>query len=93
MSGVATGAEPAWLSKQERQETAAALRSEGYSLRAIAEAVGVDPMTVRKDLARVEGSTPERVYGRDGKRYTVRRSSAAEAAERGSGPVEGVPGA
>lgn len=93
MSGVATGAEPARLSKAGRRETVATLRAEGYSLRAIAEKVGSSLGAVQRDLEGVSGDTPERVVGLDGKRYTVRRSSAAEAAERGSGPVEGVPGA
>lgn len=60
------------LSKEQRQQRAVELRQQGKSYRAIAEELGVDPMTARSDVqkATVENSTvqlPERVVSKDGK--------------------------
>lgn len=67
------------LTPEQRRDVVTALREQGYSLRAIAGAVGADPMTVRKDLSGVEGSTPERTTGRDGKSYPARRPAVVTA--------------
>lgn len=61
------------LSKEARAQVWAQMRSDGMSYRAIAEATGVDPMTVHKSLQGVENSTPETVTGSDGKTYPARK--------------------
>jgi hypothetical protein len=56
---------------EQRRERVEQARRSGSSIRSIAEAEGVDPKTIRNDLAssRGEGSPPEIVAGRDGKQY------------------------
>ena len=62
------------LSTEQRREMAVDLRIQGHSLRAIGGALGVDPMTVRKDLSIVEASTmPDRIRTSDGRGYPSRR--------------------
>lgn len=59
------------LSREERPQLVAALREVGMSSRSIASALGVDPKTVRSDLASQgeENSPPATVTGADGKLY------------------------
>jgi len=61
------------LDVEQRRQVVADLRTAGHSLRAIAGAVGVDPKTVRNDLAGGDTSPPERSTGADGKSYPARR--------------------
>jgi hypothetical protein len=50
------------------------MREAGHSLRAIRNALGVAVTTVHRDLAGVpDGTTPERIAGKDGKSYPSRR--------------------
>lgn len=61
------------LTIEQRRELVADLRAQGYSLRAIAGAVGVSQETVRNDIGSpVNHLTPEpvSVLGLDGKRYS-----------------------
>ncbi len=60
----------------------AALRAQGHSLRAIAGAVGVTEMTVRRDISGATDVAPETVTGKDGKRYKARRTVVAARNER-----------
>jgi ParB-like chromosome segregation protein Spo0J len=56
------------LDVEQRREVVAALREQGHSLRAIAEAVGASKDTVQRDLATVSPETvPDRTIGLDGK--------------------------
>lgn len=59
------------LDVEQRRSVVADLRAAGHSLRAIAGAVGVTQTTVRNDLDKsgVQGCTPERSTGQDGKSY------------------------
>jgi len=62
------------LTVEERRERALKLRQQGQSYRQIGEALGVDPMTARKDVKKaeekgVDTSTPATVTGKDGKAY------------------------
>jgi transposase len=60
------------LDGEQRRELVAYLSGEGMSQRAIADVVGVDRKTVRKDLAEQVGETgpPAPVTGLDGKTYS-----------------------
>jgi ParB-like chromosome segregation protein Spo0J len=61
------------MEPEQRREVVKALREDGHSQRAIAGALGVDPMTVNRDLKEsVESSTPDRILGRDGKSYPAK---------------------
>lgn len=77
------------LNVAERQEQVIFLRSKGHSLRAIADAVGVDAKTVRNDLSGGELSpreTPDgKVLGRDGKRYDAKRPTVISANTQADG--------
>ena len=61
------------MPKGERLEVVKALREDGHSVRAIAGAVGVDPKTVRNDLAGGDVSPPATTRGLDGKSYPARK--------------------
>lgn len=63
------------LTAEDRQELVAQLRAEGKSTREISSAIGVDPRTVRRDLAASGGANApgDRVTGADGKSYPARR--------------------
>ncbi|MGA2530725.1 MAG: DNA methyltransferase [Acidimicrobiales bacterium] len=65
------------LTRSQRAEVVARLRTEGWSLRRIGEVVGVDDKTVRKDLAEIAEKSaielPERVERRGGGTYPARR--------------------
>jgi transposase-like protein len=71
------------LSPEQRAEWVARLRQEGKSTRQIAEAVGVDPKTVRNDLRASGGdnSPPEKIKGVDGKTYPANRPAPSPAGE------------
>jgi hypothetical protein len=57
-----------------RQRLADAMRGQGWSLRSIADELGVGKDTVARDLAQVShGETPGRVTGADGKTYPASR--------------------
>lgn len=64
------------LGRDARAEVVAKLRAQGWSLRRIADALGIDAATVHRDLGGVADSTPEalpeRVSGADGKAYPAR---------------------
>jgi len=64
------------LSKEQRASIFADMRSDGMSLRAIAEVTGVSKDTVRRELAGVAFATPEGVTGRDGKSYPAQQPKA-----------------
>jgi len=62
------------LDQSSRGSLVAQMRIRGMSIRQIAKAVGVDPKTVRNDLAQVgTDSPPARVTGSDGKSYAATR--------------------
>lgn len=63
------------MAREQRLPIVAELREQGHSLRAIAGAVGVDPKTVRNDLASIgdDSPMPERVRTSDGRTYPARR--------------------
>lgn len=66
------------MTREERQARVVRERKKGKSLRQIADKLGVDPMTVRSDLAKatVENSTvelPSTVIGKDGKERAATR--------------------
>ncbi|MHB8246879.1 MAG: DNA methyltransferase [Acidimicrobiales bacterium] len=61
------------LSRIQRAEVVARLREQGWSLRRIGGAVGVDDKTVRNDLTGAEISAPVRVEGSDQKSYPAIR--------------------
>ena len=61
------------LTREQRAEVVARLRSEGWSLRRIGEAVGVEEITVRRDLEGATFVAPERIEGADRKTYPARR--------------------
>jgi ParB-like chromosome segregation protein Spo0J len=63
------------LSRDQRVDLVARLRSEGWSLRRIGDAVGVEEITVRRDLEGATYVAPERIEGADRKSYPVRRPS------------------
>ena len=60
------------LSCDQRVDLVARLRSEGWSLRRIGDAVGVEEITVRRDLEGATYVAPERIEGADRKSYPVR---------------------
>jgi site-specific DNA-methyltransferase (adenine-specific) len=62
------------LGRKERDELAAALREQRWSIRRIAGELDVDPSTVSRALSRVANATPELIDGADGKHYRSRRS-------------------
>lgn len=71
------------MSVEQRREVVAALREQGHSLRAIAGAVGVDPATIHRDLSGVADATaPDRIVGKDGKRYRAKRTVVAAKSTR-----------
>ncbi len=61
------------LGVSERQAVVQRLRAEGWSLRRIAEALGVVDATVRRDLRGASYDAPGRVVGADGKTYQAAR--------------------
>jgi transposase-like protein len=82
------------LNAEDRRELVTKLRAEGQSTRQIAEALGVDPKTVRNDLndaaeATGENSPVDRVTGKDGKSRPARMPAKAKA--KTPEPVEPPP--
>ena len=86
------------LNTEDRAEQVAKLKNSGLSNRAIAQAVGVDERTVRRDLEKCSGAAnaapehPAPVVGSDGKKYSPnpeksdissRRERVKEAADEG----------
>lgn len=61
------------LGVTERRDLVRRLRAQGWSLRRIAEALGVADATVRRDLRGAAHDAPATVVGADGKRYGSRR--------------------
>lgn len=63
-----------------RRQMVADLRARGFSLRAIAGAVGCSEPTVRRDLEESGAShdAPDEIRGKDGKRYPASRTTSAE---------------
>jgi hypothetical protein len=61
--------------KAQRVQRVAEARSQGQSIRQIAEAEHVHPKTIERDLERVAPATPQTVTGRDGKQYPANRPS------------------
>ena len=61
------------LTREQRAEVVTRLRAEGWSLRRIGEAVGVEEITVRRDLEGATFVAPERIEGADRKTYPARR--------------------
>lgn len=55
--------------------TIAELRAQGLSVRTISERTGIPRSTVADRLARLPDAVPERVTGRDGRRYRALRWS------------------
>lgn len=80
------------LNREQRAEVVARLRSEGWSLRRIGDAVGVDAKTVRNDLAEIGEKSPielpERVERKGGGTYPVRRPSIIVASKRDQARAE-----
>ena len=61
------------LTREQRAEVVTRLRAKGWSLRRIGEAVGVEEITVRRDLEGATFVAPERIEGADRKTYPARR--------------------
>lgn len=83
------------LEPEQRREIVAALREQGHSLRAIAGAVGVSDMQVRRDLSGATSVAPDWVIGRDGKQYlakpTVLPAKNRREADRGLEAAQQLP--
>jgi ParB-like chromosome segregation protein Spo0J len=65
------------LSRTQRAELVARLRRERWSHRRIAMVLGVDEITVRRDLRGATDVAPHRVEGRDGREYPAARPRTA----------------
>jgi ParB-like chromosome segregation protein Spo0J len=59
------------LSMAERKAIAEDLRQRGWSVRRIADVVGVGRSSISRDLAGVPDGTPDVIAGADGKRYRI----------------------
>lgn len=66
------------LSRIGRQQAIGTFRLAGMSTRAIGAALGVDPKTVRNDIADGDIASPEHVTGTDGRTYPTARPAAAD---------------
>jgi len=62
------------LSREQRAELVARLRDERWSHRRIAAVLGVDEITVRRDLRGATDVAPATVEGRDGRSYPARQA-------------------
>jgi len=72
------------LSRNQRAELVARLRREKWSHRRIAAVLGVDEITVRRDLRGATNVAPSKVEGRDGRRYPATRPKATPSIVVGS---------
>lgn len=88
------------LTQEDRQQVARALRARGWSLRRIADHVGVSHTTIRRDLDDPDGTNvppddgsdgPKIIEGRDGKRYPASPSSGSCSESLGSGEQTRLP--
>jgi len=70
------------LTREQRRELVVRLRQQGWSLRRIAERLGVHHDTVREDLLGVGNPTPATVTGADGKQYPATKPAPVELPER-----------
>ncbi len=70
------------LTREQRRELVVRLRQQGWSLRRIAERLGVHHDTVREDLLGVGNPTPATVTGADGKQYPATKPAPVEWPER-----------
>lgn len=70
------------LTREQRRELVVRLRQQGWSLRRIAERLGVHHDTVREDLLGVGNPTPATVIGADGKQYPATKPAPVELPER-----------
>lgn len=79
------------LTRQDRAQVAAELRERGWSLRRIADRVGVHHETIRRDLEKAgvadatgedDDGCPQQIEGRDGKTYPASRSSSCSTGNR-----------
>jgi ParB-like chromosome segregation protein Spo0J len=61
------------LSRPQRRDLVATLPRERWSHRRIADVLGIDEATVRRDLQGAANAAPERVRGKDGRRYPATR--------------------
>jgi len=61
------------LTPEQRTKVARTLRQRGWSLRRIADELGAGSSTIKRDLSGVPDGTPERVTGKDGRRYAAVR--------------------
>lgn len=67
------------LTRAQRRDLVAKLRKEHWSHRRIAEVLGVDEITVRRDLRGAANVAPSKVRGRDGRTYPATRPRAVPA--------------
>ena len=72
------------LTRSQRAELVARLRQEKWSHRRIAAALGVDEITVRRDLRGATNVAPSKVEGRDGRTYPATRPKATPSIVVGS---------
>ncbi len=62
------------LSRAQRTQLVTNLRSQGWSLRRIGDALGIGPATVHRDLGTdPDGAVPERIMGKDGRSQPAKR--------------------
>jgi ParB family chromosome partitioning protein len=70
------------LTRDQRRELVAKLRGQGWSLRRIAERLGVSKSQVERDASGVPFGTPATVTGADGKQYPATKPAPVEWPER-----------
>jgi ParB-like chromosome segregation protein Spo0J len=72
------------LSRQQRKDLVVRMRREKWSHRRIAAVLGVDEITVRRDLRGATDVAPHRVKGSDGRSYPAKRAKPAPSIVVGS---------
>src|SRR5690606_31592931 len=70
------------LTREQRRELVVRLRQQGWSLRRIAERLGVSKSQVERDASGVPFGTPATVTGADGKQYPATKPAPVESPER-----------